>query len=780
MPPIDPVVCYRLLTFCVGTRDAEAQRHGSGQDAPHPAPGSEPGGIWSDSSLFIMAGPPSDNRDVFTLLHNLSVRHARLLAAASTLCLLVGCGGHKPRLLPKASSAAFRDAADAFDAGLAALDSGDYPGAHRFLEKVTLLAPDEPAAWADLGLVALRTGNLEEAAHDLEKAQKFAPKNARVQRIYAVVAGRTGHGGMAAWRLQCALSWDPSDPVTRFMFAGANERQGSDRGALQQMAELHAALPGNSAVLLQLARLAAKVGDAPTARRAARELETRCASWPAEPKGELAALRSALSRPDVRAAAPAAARLEKALARLPEYESDRDVVAAPTNPGDWPIDTFILLPARIDRIAPQDSGLSFSPQPLPGARPGAVWCGALPPCADASPVIATLSRGMLNIGRQSLPAPGPGTAACVAFAFSPGTCTSGGPETTLALAGSSGIRIYRCEHGGRFCDRTPASLVSRPCAGVWAASVDSDGGQDLIVSPLSGPPFALYDNSLAGTKRPFSGLQDIRDCVSAPLRGAGPPDIALVDSRGALHVLANQGSGRYRERPVPSEVGRVAAIAIGDAGTPGRLDLLALRQDGSVVRLESRRDGSGWETAMIAQASLLSGASPGQARLFGADLDNNGGTDIVASTPAGTQIWLRDPAGAYQPLAPLRERVLDIADVQVTGRLDLIALTPAGAPVLLANHSTKSYHWASLRPRRAGTGIASHGNPVGVGGEIRLRAGLVVQAQPIRGSAVHFGLGDSSGTGIARIAWPDGTVFAEYIVPTDQATAPDLDRPRFR
>ena len=649
------------------------------------------------------------------------------------------------------------------------MEAHDYAAARPFLERAVQLAPDEPAAWADLGLQALRTGALEDAFHDLERAQRFAPKSARVERIYALVAERTGHDQEAVWRLQGTVGLDPGDLIAKRKLAFAYERVGILRGAMNSMADVCGAAPANTYALVQLARLAAKSGDASTARRAAMEIRGRSSSWPTAAKRELAAIQRIVNMRDVRAAAARAAALDAALSSVQEYREDRRVLTLPDDPGDLPIDGFLLLPNRTCRIAPPDTGMIFSARPLvPSGK--AIWCGAAWLNGDGNPVPAMLASGELHVGRDVGAVPG----------FSGGVFPHAVVEgildesrrLTVAVAGRAGIRLFRIDAAGRLREATsgsglPASILSLPCSGIWAADIFSHGALDLVVAPVRGAPVVLRNagNGRFTATRPFAGVHNVRDCLCADLRGEGLQDAAFVDAAGALHLFRNLGNGRFRELPASVQA-NLAALSIGDVGPDGALDPIALCCDGTIIRLVNR--GDGLDSGVVARPSAQPAGRivPGEACLLTADLDNNGGTDIVASTAAGTQIWLRDTGGAYQPLAPIRERVLAVADVSGRGRLDLIGLTGAGAPVLLANSGGKSYHWLSLRPR-AGKKIGA--NPLCMGGEIRARAGFVAQRQPILGPQVHFGLGESSEIGVARILCPDGraTIRAGYNLKPD-------------
>ncbi len=84
------------------------------------------------------------------------------------------------------------------------------------------------------------------------------------------------------------------------------------------------------------------------------------------------------------------------------------------------------------------------------------------------------------------------------------------------------------------------------------------------------------------------------------------------------------------------------------------------------------------------------------------------------------------------------------------------------------NHGSKNYHWQIIRPRAKQATGDQRINSFGVGGEIEIRSGLLVQMQPITGPQMHFGLGEQAGVDVARILWPNGSVRAEFALKADQ------------
>src|SRR5918996_4223544 len=100
---------------------------------------------------------------------------ARLVAIA--LLIAVSCSRETA-----ISDDAYRQAVTAFYTGLAALQTSQDVLARRELERVTEIAPREPAAWANLGLLLLRQQQIEEASQRLARASELAPDNAAIER----------------------------------------------------------------------------------------------------------------------------------------------------------------------------------------------------------------------------------------------------------------------------------------------------------------------------------------------------------------------------------------------------------------------------------------------------------------------------------------------------------------------------------------------------------------------------------------------------------------------
>ena len=264
----------------------------------------------------------------------------------------------------------------------------------------------------------------------------------------------------------------------------------------------------------------------------------------------------------------------------------------------------------------------------------------------------------------------------------------------------------------------------------------------------------------------------LRGLAWVDLDNDGNPDAAMIDGSGVLHLFHNQRGGQFHELPLPGKLAQVKAVTVADVGG-GTLALVALQETGALIAITRTSDATGWNVAQLGNTPRLSG----EVRLHAADLDNNGAVDLIIAPVAvnagdspGAFVWLGNGAQKFSPLPTPAgpARVFDVADVNGDGRLDLLGLSAAGQPQQALNQGSKKYHWQILRPRaRQATGDQRI-NSFGIGGEIELRAGLMVQKQPMTAPQLHFGLGEQGGADVVRIQWPNGMENAEFALKADQ------------
>jgi Tfp pilus assembly protein PilF len=714
---------------------------------------------------------------------------ARTLGAALVFGLaILPTGCHSHRSVPAPSGSSYAPFMASFYAGLAALQVSDDDHAETYLAKAVQLAPGEPAAWANWGVLALRQRDLDAAAQRLNKAHTLAPDNGHIDYLLGILASEQGNSDKTLAELRAAVKSDPRDLWALDRLASETERQGApDSGAEaeQLMRRVVAAVPRNLAALVELSRIAAKQGDAPVLRSSVTALGTLAGRWPADAGQQLAALKAAAAGPAPAGAALQAVFLRNVLEPLPVFRRDLLEIKPAQGEDADPLTHLLRMQTPSPLPSPADTAMSFRERPFPAAGDPWSWIGAVSLNGEGAPAIVQANGREVQLSTGAH------------FAFPGGSAgTAPSPEgvllidfnsdwkTDLVLAGAGGLRFMRQDTPGVFADVTaktelPAALITAHYSGAWALDVEADGDLDVALGTPAGEPLVLRNNGDGSfmAMHPFHGVSGLRQLLWFDVNGDDLPDAALLDGSGKLHVFLNERSGSFREAVLPAGFDGIKAIAAGDVSHGNTLDLLAVRADGAIVRLSYMAEI--WRAATIARVPDPSAWLTGDAiRLQAADLDNNGAIDLLlkregpsAGAPSpGALLWLQGRDGSLTQLqkAGIPPEVFTAADMQNNGRLDLLGLTANGNAVEAANHGSKGYHWQTLRPHSAQVLGDQRINSFGVGGNIEIRSGLLLQRQTITGPQLHFGLGTHTETDVARIVWPNGSVRAEFALKADQ------------
>ncbi|HEX4008174.1 MAG TPA: FG-GAP-like repeat-containing protein [Acidobacteriaceae bacterium] len=725
-------------------------------------------------------------------------RSAPVAALAAAALLTAGCHSD----LPRPDSAKYQQFVQAFYVGLAAMQVGNDARAEDSLHQATQLAPGEPAAWADWGLLALRQRNYDSAKQRLDRAQSLASKNGRIDYMLGILESDRGNSAAAIGDFRTAVAITPHNPRVQYSLALEIERQGgpdSEQQFQQIIQEILEEHPNNVAALLELSRIAAKRGDAATLHSAVDRIAGHAGNWPADVRQRLADLQAVAASGSPQTAGTRSIFLRNVLMQLPGFRQQLGILRAEPGEEAPPFAAFLRLTTPRSQPAPADTEISFQPEPLADlAHQAWDWIGAVSLDDTHAPVVITANAKTVQMaGGPSFPFPGgtrsvaPGPESILPIDFNYDF------KTDLVLAGAGGLRFLRQDASSsspQFTDVTaqaklPAPIANGVWTGAWAVDIEADGDLDIVLGAAAGPPNVLRNNG-DGTFtpiHPFAGVTGVQQFVWADLEGDGNPDASLIDGAGNLHLFRNERAGGFREETLPFDPGRIRAIAVADTRHSGILDLLAVRTDGAIIRLQN--DNGAWSSSEVAQVPDTGITLNRDIRLLTGDLDNNGAVDLMVAPVSplramfpfrapggatdyknGALIWLAGEDGAYtlldRPCGP--NRVFEAADVNHTGHLDLLGLDADGHPVRAVNHGTKNYHWQVIRTRAVQATGDQRINSFGVGGAVELRSGMLLQAQSITGPEEHFGLGTWTETDVARILWPNGTVNAEFQLHADQ------------
>ncbi len=709
----------------------------------------------------------------------------RLTAVGAVLLLVLSLAGCRAKNAPpQPGSKQYLTFVSSFYVGLAGLQVGDDVRAEKSLAESTQLAPGEPSAWVNWGILALRQRNYTAAAERLEHAHTLAPNDGNIAYLLGLLESERGNSAAAIADWQQAVALDSHNLRALYQLASEIERQGdpdSDARFETLMQQILAIEPRNLAAQLELSRVAAKRGDLPALRSAVNAIANQSKPWLPEVTEQLTQLQAVVAGPQPRSAATRSIFLRNVLMRVPTFRDDLANLKPAPGEGAQPMSHFLRVVNPPSRPAPADVATHFD---LEASRSSELWswAGALLLNGDDAPVLAKASATHLQLatgqtlafpGGNSSHAPYPESVLPIDFNYD--------FKTDLVLAGVGGLRFYRQDTPSGFTEVTastklPTGVLNGSYTGAWALDVEADGDLDILLGASAGEPLLLRNNG-DGTftpEHPFSGVSGLQQFTWVDLNGDGNPDAALLDGAGHLQIFLNRRSGSFERAEVPASLGLQKAIAAADVSNSDTLDLLAVEGEGRIVRLSTADAGLHWTPVDVVRVPSSVPVLAGDVRLYAEDLDNNGAVDLVLAPVSGNTakplIWLGSDHNTFDLLrdSPALAQVFSISDLKQDGHLALVGLTGDGETAIASARGTKDYHWQTIRPRAKQATGDQRVNSFGIGGEIEIRSGLLVQKQAIRTPALHFGLGEQKQTDVARILWPNGSVRAEFALKSDQ------------
>lgn len=714
---------------------------------------------------------------------------AALLAIAA-----VGVGVYlwmRPAPLPAPGSPQYEEYAEAFEVGTAALDADRFDLALENLTRAIETIPHEPAAWANRGLLYLRNNRLAEAADDLKKARTLAQDRPEIETLLGLLAEKQGTFDDAVRHLRNAVQRKPQDLAARYTLATLVEKAAAaDADAEYQklMEEILRVQPNNLKVLIERGKIAAQRRDAPALKDTLAQCQRLAPEWDANTRKQLAVVEAEAAKPLPGDVPFQLTTLNNLLQK--ELGYNRDAIAVNPNTVGDSLQQFIRLAPLRTFPDPPDTGMTFTPDPAvrwDAAVAKDRWdvCKAVWLSGEGPPVVFVANTQLVRRADGLAPVlPFPSGSAKVPPS-SDGILAvdwNNDKRIDFLFAGAGGLTFWQQGQDGAFIDVTAktdldAATLGGDYFGAWAADIEMDGDLDIVLAPRSGPPIVLRNNgdSTFRVAKMFLGVEGPRAFVWADLDNDGAPDAAFLDGKGQLYFYVNNRAAQFQIRLAPKELGRLAALAVADVNDDGVFDLLALRDNGEVLRISDPNRGARKEVIPIGPYwKATNPPNLGTSSIFVADLDNNGMPDLIISGPGGTRIFLGEGPDEFTEFpTPITARVAAADVFEDNGRPDLVALSEAGQPLRLTNRGTKDYHWQAVRPF-ATTGDVRGDNRInsfGLGGEMELRAGTLIQKVPITSPRAHFGLGSRKKAQIVRIVWPNGFSQVEFVDARDRVVS---------
>jgi Tfp pilus assembly protein PilF len=490
----------------------------------------------------------------------------------------------------------------AFYSGLVAMEIGLDQRAEAELLEATRLVRQEPAAWANLGLLALRRNEFAVAAERLATARSLAPENADIEVLLGQLESNRGRLEASVEHYRRAVELDPTNLKAMYALAQEMERRGDPETEiwLNRILEID---PLNAAVLVEMARLAARGEDGETLQSTVRRLAELTAGWSPEVNEQLERLQAAASIPDYVAAATQSAFLRNVLLSVQAYRDALALVQTPAARAGEPMERFLLLEEPRATPAPPDESLSFAAEPLlPSDEAMWAWVGAVSLSGDQEPTVLVADGQRVQVvGAEGLPFPGGASALSPSLDGVVSLDFDYDFRMDLALAGAGGLRLFQQNGDGVFSDVTGStalstSVLDAPYRSAWAADFDLEGDIDIVLGAASAPPRVLRNNG-DGTFAAlplFESIDGLSGFAWADLDADGDPDAALLDGAGNLHVFSHERGAGFLEQTVPAELTAAIAITAGDAEGDGTIDVIMLTAAGSIQKLSTGAQGEGW------------------------------------------------------------------------------------------------------------------------------------------------------------------------------------------
>lgn len=584
------------------------------------------------------------------------------------------------------------------------------------------------------------------AVDEFKKALDLNPESARERVNYGLALLRAGQTEAGIEELFKAQEQDPAIPHTWFNLGIEFKKTGQYERAVPQLEEMVKLVPDEAKAHYNLGVLYRLTGRT--------EETVRHFELAAELDPNLAGPRFQLYN-----AYRAQGRAEEARRQLEIFQEIKRQQAGAAIPEDldWSFYSEVYDvpdPHWADEIPTSPLELRFEPrllaEGLGAENPGMIVLDAT---GDGSTDLLTWAGGRLHLfrnGTERVQETGLEVYQDVVSAAA-GDFNNDGLADLCLLTSSGALLLVN--RGGAFEPFEAQIPTGRYSKAIW---VDFDHDYDLDLLLLGERSVLMRNNGAAGfsdhtSAFPFVEGHALDGTHFDLVKDTDGMDLVVTYRDRSAVLYRDRLAGKYEAVPIPEVPSGATAVLAYDLDNDGWTDLVATTAGG--LLLVFNREGR-------FEASTLVESSPSS--VLAADLENNALTDLIVGTSVHRNQGLGRFSGG-ESLAPFEEVVASTrADFNRDGRVDLVFLARSGGLHLLENQTETENGWLGVSVEGVRNVKLAHG------AEIEVKAGWTYQKKRYFGVPLLFGLRSYPEADTIRITWPNGLIQNEMNQPSGE------------
>lgn len=711
---------------------------------------------------------------------------------AAMLLTIVSCS--VPSEDVSTTSESYIKAVNDFRVSLAASQTDESRFAFNKMNDVVLAYPQEAAAWANLGVMAMRQGNRELSISRFERALTEQPNHPDILWLFGDAQSRFGASEEAVSLFDQtidALNQSQefsgltniriTESLARFRYLTELARLdplGNEEQIVNQFELLQILESDNLAFWTEWAQFAVQTENVDLLREYTEKLK----EWtflPQQAQALVQQLDQSIATGSIDGLGLQISLLRSQIEPLDRFQQDLSRIALPVNDIGFLLPGFLNLPMWNSTISAFDDNTTFTQRSYPQEHEGADAIRSVLLFENEPPFLLSLHGSELRLlNGQRLE-----TTVFHGSDHSNRKSEMSAPEpsfmnysnkiqqvdldlsfrNSLIVAGENGFQYLRQTESMTFQDVTgdvglPSEAISKEYHGLWMIDFELDGDLDILVSPVGEQPQIFQNNSdgrMSWLQDPLTEApSDVIEVHATDVDQSFDPDILMLTISGEIVVMLNQRRGDYLQVELRHMQPIIDLVTL-DVNLDGIYEIVTLDNQGSIHSWSWNSDTRSFQSEAVISLDLSQAKTP--TGLFKADVDNNGGVDLIVSYQESADVLLQTEALSYTYFTTVNDGVQGVFDVDGDDRIDLL-----GQSFAWISQSSTPYNASSLRLRASSTTGDGRINSFGIGGAVEMVSGPLYQKRQIESPIVHLGLGDREQTDMLRILWPNGSVQTEF------------------